>query len=887
MKKIILLLTLAVLMLPTLAQDLSSGLLVYYPFTGNADDAGPSGFDGTVVGATLVEGYDGTANSAYDFNGSTNQIVFGDFDLSTESFSISFWVKLPELPVGSTSYRLLSKREACNAGQLIDIAASNSTTYGYAVGMELRQGNFIGSVNTGSVSNPHDWFHVTFTKDNDSDKSYAYVNGTLVSENSWNTSADLNVGNNAPFGIANSPCVNYTSVKRFEGSVDEVRVHNRVLTSQEIESMVPFSLNDSYPVDGATNASVSSGIHLEFTRALDETTVNATNISVTGSVSGALMPTFSGAATKILSLSFTEDLPYNETITVSHSGLMSAEGDALASGSFSFQTIESGDVTLVDYSFNNDYADNSIFSTDAIPVNEPTFGNDRLGTPLNALTFDGSNDYLRIEHADRFNFGAYGDLSIALWFKTNGSVNSQQVFINKFAGDKRLFAGLTSTGQLKLQLTYASGQALTLETTSDYDDGFWYHAAFVVDRDNMAKIYVNGSQVAEMAVVEQRRFDSGAEIRIGSLQDDTQHFDGSLDEFKMYNRTLTEDEVVALAPIYLSTFPMEGEVAARPDTDIKFEFGQIISVATAIPGNFTITGSETGVTTFTLAGGGTRNLTLTPDVEFALDETVTVTYANLEAENGEILDGTLTFETADVNKGMLVHYPFSGNADNAVSSDYHGVVSGATLTNGFDGTAGSAYEFDGNDHITIGQLGLDKESFAIAFWVNRDESTTRGEILGQRQFCTGSDFMEISASYNVNTGKYEVVLVTAKNSGGFQSYSVRAEITPGEWAHIVAERDAKDGVLRMYKNGALVSEAAYSSSYSILNDATMAIGGGNACIGVDGRGRFRGSLDDLRIYRRAIHPDEVAQLTDFMLEASYPTANSEKVSSTSNIYFDF
>jgi hypothetical protein len=56
----------------TKAQDLpsyipSDGLVVYYPFNGNANDASGNGNNGAVSGATLTSDKDGNTNKAYEF----------------------------------------------------------------------------------------------------------------------------------------------------------------------------------------------------------------------------------------------------------------------------------------------------------------------------------------------------------------------------------------------------------------------------------------------------------------------------------------------------------------------------------------------------------------------------------------------------------------------------------------------------------------------------------------------------------------------------------------------------------------------------------------------------------------------------------------------------
>ena len=45
---------------------------------------------------------------------------------------------------------------------------------------------------------------------------------------------------------------------------------------------------------------------------------------------------------------------------------------------------------------------------------------------------------------------------------------------------------------------------------------------------------------------------------------------------------------------------------------------------------------------------------------------------------------------------LVRHYPFDGNANNAIGNGYNGTVNGATLTTDRFGNANSAYQFNGN-----------------------------------------------------------------------------------------------------------------------------------------------------------------------------------------------
>ena len=52
----------------------TNGLVVYYPFTGNANEQFVNSNNGIINGATLTTDRNGNANSAYNFNGTNSYI---------------------------------------------------------------------------------------------------------------------------------------------------------------------------------------------------------------------------------------------------------------------------------------------------------------------------------------------------------------------------------------------------------------------------------------------------------------------------------------------------------------------------------------------------------------------------------------------------------------------------------------------------------------------------------------------------------------------------------------------------------------------------------------------------------------------------------------------
>ena len=71
--------------------DLNDGLVAYYPFDGNANDASSHGNDGTVIGATLTQDMFGNADSAYYFDGIDDYIRASAANLPSAERTVSLW----------------------------------------------------------------------------------------------------------------------------------------------------------------------------------------------------------------------------------------------------------------------------------------------------------------------------------------------------------------------------------------------------------------------------------------------------------------------------------------------------------------------------------------------------------------------------------------------------------------------------------------------------------------------------------------------------------------------------------------------------------------------------------------------------------------------------
>ncbi|NOR81594.1 MAG: hypothetical protein GQ529_12315 [Methyloprofundus sp.] len=196
--------------------------------------------------------------------------------------------------------------------------------------------------------------------------------------------------------------------------------------------------------------------------------------------------------------------------------------------------------------------------------------------------------------------------------------------------------------------------------------------------------------------------------------------------------------------------------------------------------------------------------------------------------------------------GLVAAYGFDEDNGTTVTDasgeGNHGTIEGATRIT--SGRYGKALKFDGlNDLVIVNHsdsLNL-STGMTLEAWVYPQSTNTWQTVILKGN--SGG------AAYNLYSHDDLGLPLTAFNDGSYQIISGFNPLSLNEWNHLVATYDGQDQ--RLYVNGIEVAQSDQNGLIKPFN-GDLFIGGNNIW-----GGYFKGYIDEVRIYNRALTATEV------------------------------
>jgi len=532
------------------------------------------------------------------------------------------------------------------------------------------------------------------------------------------------------------------------------------------------------------------------------------------------------------------------------------------------------------------------------------------GKKNNALDFSTANTNMyvvSVPHQDQL-FLDKGSFSMSFWMKADPSNLPQDNNTSAYLFCKGSITKNTTTGATgkRFDIEFKNKQLrFAIDDDNDANGGGkdelqtdgtglftneWVHV--VVIRDTAAKklrAYQNGALVKEVAIAKALSgIGETSSLIIGNIGEleflattnKPAPYKGKLDELKIYNYALTYPEIVTLyygSALAQKPFdPSANNTTVEGFTDTlkltwsggvntnkyQFYFGTDASKLTKISDSININSALYNVTKM---------------------QTQTKYYWRVDAvgplgvTTGDVWNFTTGFE-----QGLVAHYALDATsgviAFDSTKAANHGTitdVANPVWTNGkFKGGLGLSTP-SATGAIVVPdapQIRFDENAFTISMWVNIPSNTYTSS---NNKDC----YLLQKGTFEANTGKwYGLQLKDGKLTwaidDGVTKTNIDITVTAGatniftgKWVHIVAIRDIKNKLLKVYINGASAGSKAYT---------TLSIGkSDNLLIGNSTEMKpFRDSLDDIRMYNYVLSDIAIQKLyngQELLKKVSNPT----------------
>jgi arabinan endo-1,5-alpha-L-arabinosidase len=235
---------------------------------------------------------------------------------------------------------------------------------------------------------------------------------------------------------------------------------------------------------------------------------------------------------------------------------------------------------------------------------------------------------------------------------------------------------------------------------------------------------------------------------------------------------------------------------------------------------------------------------------------------------------TVTINNVKLKDGLVAWYKFDGNLGDSSGQGNHAVNIAGAGSIGFtadkSGKASSAVLMDGIDDIILaddrGSL-VTPTSVTISAYYNTSSTEVQNLVCKRNQYVANieSEFGGLAWSINASSSNephFAVISPVGATCGtprGIDAFEdivfSMQKIIPNQWYHIVCV--FHEGSQRIYLNGRL--RQATTRDFVTMRQCP----GGKLVIGGfvdDLPTRFKGSIDDLRVYNRLLNSAEIAEL---------------------------
>lgn len=817
-------------------------LVANFPFSGNFNDVSQFRNHATPNGATLGKDRFGYANNAAYLDGASSITVDNSAQYNSDYTTVSFWVNLDELPGTGEVY--LASHGGWQERWKISLPSH---------GRPVWTTNHTGGISDmdsgdGNVLVPGTWAHVVVSHGPLQDK--IYLDGVLV--NTKDVGNPLN-DTDFPLGIGYNPIDGGNFMK---GSIDDFRLYNRDLTDQEVLDLYNaqvvnpgFTTNvvADYPLNGnAIDVSpYQNHGRLNYPTADEDRHGRANHSLFFDGTDEVTAPNSAQLNTPQTTVSFwvnVNNLPANgEAYLLTFGGWQQRWKISLPThGKVVWTTNHT----------------NGISDMDAGNGNELVPGE---WTHL-AFVHDGLKDYIYINGVLAAEKNVVGDLNnttfpLAMGFNVidggsyfDGNLDDVMIFRNALTAAEILALFDSQFDPPIITDTEAPCAPLDLTATVSFTNVSLSWLDAMDDSGILAyNIYINGEIVR---TVETTFTDFTGLLPLTNYEFGVSAVDSAGNESLITTITVrtgmdqTPDTEAPSIPtnLQVTTGSNSAVFSWDPSLDNVGVAGYVVLVDGVVYD--TVDASQTSIF---ISG-------LDPETLYAF-EVYAFDFAGNNSEAAFVT--ATTIEPIDTGEpGLVAHYRFDGNANDATPYNNHGAIGGDPTfeTNPNTGSLAIVFDGDADSVLAPNAVQLISDFATIGFWIRVD-----GQNLADAEAYI-MDFGHWDERWKISLPQHlKPVWTTNSKNAQFDEFihdmdsGDGNELVIGFWFYVTMVHDGVDDII--YIDGVEVNRQPAPGT---LNPTDNPLGMGNNP--VDGGQYFEGALDEVKIYNRALSSAEVAQL---------------------------
>ena len=840
-----------------------AGLVGWWEAESDASDSKGTNNGSQQGGVTFAAGKDGQAFNLDGSSGYVNIPASASLNVGAGAgLTIECWIKPSDV---AKNHALVEWNSGSGLGShfWISVIAPDGNGPGclYANLIDT-SGNRHSFTTAGNVVNTNVFQHVALTYDQASGVGVIYYNGTAV--------ATQNLGSFTPqtsYGLQLGDRITDPN-SFYRGLLDEVSLYSRALSSAEIAaiysaeaagkcqpqvapSILTQPQNQAANVGDFVNFSViAAGTHpLSY-----QWRFNGTNLS--------------GASSSTLTLANVQlTQAGNYAVLVANAYAPPALSSNAVLTVNAVPACDPPPAGLVSWWAGENNVLDSVGTNNGTLQGGVTFAAGKVGKAFN---LNGSSGYINIPASPSLDLGAGAGLTIECWINpadvannhalvewNNGAAYGTHFWMSVIAPDGNgpgcLYANVADTGGI----SHAFTTAASIITTN----GFQHVALTYNKASGLGVIYFNGAAVATQSLgsfTPQTSYN----LQLGKrITDPNSYYRGLLDEVSLYNRALSATEIAAIynaqaagkcqpqvAPSFLS----------QPQSEVA-NVGDVVSFNAFAVGS-PVLGYQWRFNGTNLSGATSSSLTLT-NVQLTQAGNYAVLVTNAYAPPALSTNAVLTVNAAPCTlspSNIVGWWAGEGNALDSTGTNNGSLQGGVTFA---AGKVGQAFNLNGSSayvnipssaSVNVGAAG----GLTMECWIKPADVANNHALMEWNNGAGGGTHFWISVAAPsgngpgclyanlIDTGVNSHILTTPANlvnTNGFQ--------------HVAVTYDKTSGVGVLYYNGtAVVSQNlgsfAAQTSYNLQLGTRIS----------DGNGFYRGLMDEVSLYSRALSAAEIAAI---------------------------